>query len=182
MATTEVDGNLRSLHALSLFLIEQSSTLYGHTYANYPTIQRLYHITKGCLENHAQQESNFAESIDVICSNNEKIVRKIERAIKDIPGTSKGKSLIKRGLEYNASVKRKFSTLDDSDSSLEPLPKHRFANTTTDTTSAKDDDFAFALNYKKELVGRMNWQHCLRFANGEALRSFFNNHLKKHHQ
>ncbi|KAI8393312.1 uncharacterized protein BYT42DRAFT_596262 [Radiomyces spectabilis] len=69
MATTEVDGNLRSLHALSLFLI---STLYGHTYANDPTIQRLYHIAKGCLENHARQESNFAESIDVICSKQRK--------------------------------------------------------------------------------------------------------------
>lgn len=153
MATTEVDGNLRFLHALSLFLIEQSSTLYGHIYANDSTIQRLYHIAKGCLENHAQQESNFAESINVICSNNEKIFRRIETAIKDIRGTSKGKSLIKRGLEYNASVKRKYSTLDDSDSSLEPLPKHRFTNAITDATSAEDDDLAFVLNYKKELVG-----------------------------
>ena len=50
MATTEVDGNLRSLHALSLFLIEQSSTVYGHTYANDQTIQRLYHIAKVILK------------------------------------------------------------------------------------------------------------------------------------
>lgn len=189
MSTIEVNVNLRPLQALSSFLIEQSSTLYGHTYAQDPTLQRLYLIAKNALKNHEQHELNFTESLNVICSNNEKIFGKAEAAIKNIPGASKARKLIKRGLEYNASVKRKYSSVEDSDSSLEPLPNHRFTDTTTEAASAKEDDFAFVLDYKKKLVGRMSWDRCLevaqsknlckRFSTGASLRAFFNSESKK---
>jgi hypothetical protein len=60
----------------------------------------------------------------VICSNNEKIFGKAEAATRTIPGASKARKLIKRRLEYNASVKRKYLSGKDPDSSLKPLPNH----------------------------------------------------------
>lgn len=75
-----------------------SSTLYEHTYTNDPAAHRLYLIAKNVLKRHEQHELKFTESLNVICSDNEKIFRKSEAAIKGIPGASKARKLIKRGL------------------------------------------------------------------------------------
>lgn len=161
MSTIEIDVNLRPLQALSSFFIEQSSTLYGQANTQDPTIQRLYLIAKNTLENHEQLGLNFVKSFQMICSSNEKIFGKAETATRAIPGASKARKLIKRGLQYNASAKRKYLSGKDSDSSLKPLPKHQFTDTTTEASYVKEDDFEFVLDYRQKLAGKMNWDYVL---------------------
>lgn len=97
----------------------------------------------------------------MICSSNEKIFGKAETATRAIPGASKARKLIKRGLQYNASAKRKYLSGKDSDSSLKPLPKHQFTDTTTESSYVKEDDFEFVLDYRQKLAGKMNWDYVL---------------------
>jgi hypothetical protein len=43
--------------------------------------------------------------VDVICSNNEKLLHKVEDALFGVPETSKVKRLINRVLDFNGSAK-----------------------------------------------------------------------------
>ncbi|CEG69300.1 hypothetical protein RMATCC62417_05398 [Rhizopus microsporus] len=183
---------LTPLQALSSFLTEGSPTLYDHPYAENQTIQQLYQISMAISENQVECDKNISNVVDIICCNNEKILMKADAALFGVPGSSKAKDLIKRGLAFNVAAKRKYcQTVDsdsDSDSSLEPLPKlKRKARETTRVEN--QDELEFVISYQKNLIGKMNWKTCLevghknnlcqRYSTGESLRRFFYNASKK---
>ena len=117
---------------------------------------------------------------------------KADAALFAVPGSSKAKNLIKRGLAFNVAAKRKYcQTVDsdsDSDSSLEPLPKLKGKAKET-TRVENQDNLKFVISYRKNLIGKMNWKTCLevghknnlcqRYSTGESLRRFFYNASKK---
>ncbi|KAI9480301.1 MAG: hypothetical protein EXX96DRAFT_562020 [Benjaminiella poitrasii] len=118
----ENDNNVTPLRALSAFLIEQSPTLYGHSLPGHPTIRLLYRLSKDYIVLDQDKQCDVTDAIDVICSNNERILRKAEDSLHNVPGTSKTKKIISTALELNRSAKRKYVTDEELDFSLEPLP------------------------------------------------------------
>ncbi|KAG1192744.1 hypothetical protein G6F70_009171 [Rhizopus microsporus] len=169
---------LTPLQALSSFLTEGSPTLYDHPYAENQTIQQLYQISMAISENQVECDKNISNVADA--------------ALFAVPGSSKAKNLIKRGLAFNVAAKRKYcQTVDsdsDSDSSLEPLPKLKGKAKET-TRVENQDNLKFVISYRKNLIGKMNWKTCLevghknnlcqRYSTGESLRRFFYNASKK---
>lgn len=181
------DAGLTPLQALSTFFIQQSPTIYGHSHTEDATVQKLYIIAKKISEEHSEIESNYIDTVNVICSNNEKILDKVRKALNGIPNILKAKNLIHRGKEYNNSIKRKYSSASDSDSSFESLPKLRLTSTSiSEQSTSKDDEYQFIINFKEKKIGKMNWEFCLkeaqkkdlctRFSSGASLRAFFNNY------
>lgn len=171
-----------------MFFLEQSSTLYGHSSPDHPTIQILYGLAKELLEESNEKEQNFTDVIDVICSNNEKLLHKVENSLGDIPGTQTAKKIVSRALEFNRLAKRKYVFIEDSDSSLEPLPTCSIKKRSSDDLSSQED-LNFIVKYRNENVGKMSWKRCLeqaqeanvckRFSTGESIRSFFYHATKK---
>ena len=118
--------------------------------------------------------------VDIICLNNKRILWKAR--------TSKARKLINRELQFKESAKRKYTSMNDDDSFLEPLtnPQHM---KTTRNVSTKNDDLIFIIYYRKSLVRKMSQEACLqvaqentickRFSNGESFCSFFNNSTTK---
>ncbi|KAG0735688.1 hypothetical protein G6F57_014067 [Rhizopus arrhizus] len=152
----EVDANVSSLQALSMFLIEQSPTLYGHSHPEHSTVRMLYRLAMECTEFETQQREDLVRVVDVICTNNEKLWKKVGASIANVPGTLEAKKIISRALEFNCSAKRKYLDEEDSDSSLEPLPSCSHKKTTAED-SDKHDDLEFIMSFRKNLIGRMNW-------------------------
>lgn len=188
ISDTEPDTSASHLFALSTFLIEKSATLYGHSNPDHPTIQLLYRLAKKNIEVDIENEQNLVHVVDVICSNNEKLLRKVDDALLAVPETSKAKRLINRALEFNGSAKRKYVVTEDSDSSLEPLPRKIQGTKMED--SSKQADVEFISSYRKKLVGKMNWKDCLRqaheqnrckrFSTDNAIRSFYYHETHKY--
>lgn len=178
---------LTPLQALSLFLMEGSPTLYGHSHAENKTIQQLYRISLTIFENQMEEEQDISNVVNIVCQNNETILSKIDDALSSVPGSSKARNLVKRGLMFNMSAKRKYCQAmnSDSDSSLEPLPKLK--GKAKELT--KQDDVEFLIDYRKNLIGKMNWKRCLeighekglfkRYSTGESLRRFYYNETNK---
>lgn len=131
-------ANVSPLLALSTFLIEQSPTLYGHSHPDHPTIRMLYRLAKECIEHKTKKELELVDIVDVICSNNEKMLHKVEASLVNVPGTSKAKKIVSCALEFNRSAKRKYVTMEGSDSSLEPLPSCSLKETTTEVSNQQD--------------------------------------------
>jgi hypothetical protein len=182
LSIEEPDVSISPLLALSTFLLEQSPTLYGHSHPHYPTIQMLYRLAKESIEVEGEKEQGFVDIVDVICSNNERLLHKVEDSLTNVPGTLKTKKIVSCALEFNRSAKRKYVTLEDTDSSLEPLPSCSLRKITSEDSNMQDD-FEFITNYRKNNIGKMNWSHCLqlaqeddlckRFSTVEGIRSFF---------
>jgi hypothetical protein len=182
LSIEEPDVSISPLLALSTFLLEQSPTLYGHSYPHNPTIQMLYRLAKESIQVEGEKEQDFVDIVDVICSNNERLLHKVEDSLTNVPGTLKTKKIVSCALEFNRSAKRKYVTLEDTDSSLEPLPSCSLRKITSEDSSMQDD-FEFITNYRKNNIGKMNWSHCLqlaqeddlckRFSTVEGIRSFF---------
>ncbi|KAG2200911.1 hypothetical protein INT47_003146 [Mucor saturninus] len=77
LLSDESDTCNSPLLALSTFLLEQSPTLYGHSHPHDPTIQILYHIVKESIEVEGETEQGFVDIVDIICSNNERLLLRI---------------------------------------------------------------------------------------------------------
>ncbi|KAI9029695.1 hypothetical protein CLU79DRAFT_735533 [Phycomyces nitens] len=69
----EDDANVSSLQALSMFLIEQSPTLYGHSHPEHPTVRTLYRLAMECTTFETGQSEDLVHVADVICTNNERL-------------------------------------------------------------------------------------------------------------
>lgn len=52
--------------SLTTFFLEQSPTLYGHSYRHHPTIQMLYRLAKESIEVEGEKEQGFVDIVDVI--------------------------------------------------------------------------------------------------------------------
>ncbi|CAO3600870.1 unnamed protein product [Absidia cylindrospora] len=186
LSRVDSDRDLVPLQALSSFLIEQSPTLLGHSHSDNPTIRQLYTIAMKAVKFQHEHESDFGDVIDILCSNNQRLLEKASTSLIGISGTSKARHLIDRAIDFNKSVKRKYE-LVDSDSSLEPVPTLSFGQKSNN--SKKESNMAFIMEYKKNLRGRMNWKHCLKtgqerdllngFVNSESLRTFYNKNKTK---
>ncbi|ORZ15956.1 hypothetical protein BCR42DRAFT_416209 [Absidia repens] len=195
--------DLMPLQALSSFLIEQSPTLHGHSHPNNPIIRQLYTLAMKAVKSQHEHESDFGDVIDILCSNNQRLLEKASASLIGVSGTSKARHLIHRAIEFNTSVKRKYE-LVDSDSSLEPVPTLTFGqksnnssgnnnnnnnNNNSNNNSKKETNMEFIMEFKKNLIGRMNWNRCLKtgheqnllhgFRNAESLRSFYNRNRTK---
>ncbi|RCH98227.1 hypothetical protein CU097_002595, partial [Rhizopus azygosporus] len=72
LSCEEVDANISPLQALSMVLIEQSPTLYGHSLPEHSTVQTLYRLVMECTAYEAEQREDLAHVVGVICSNNKK--------------------------------------------------------------------------------------------------------------
>lgn len=148
----------------------------------------LYRLAKECIEHKTKKELGLVDIVDVICSNDEKMLHKVEASLVNVPGRSKAKKIVSCALEFNRSAKRKYVTMEDSDSSLEPLPSCSLKETTTEVSN-QQDDLEFIINYRKNQIGKMNWKHylelaqeknlCKRFSTIEGIRSFFYRSTKK---
>ncbi|KAI9470506.1 MAG: hypothetical protein EXX96DRAFT_584566 [Benjaminiella poitrasii] len=188
LSSKEPTTSMSPLLALSRFLIEQSPTLYGHSQPNNPTIRMLYRLAKECLEQETEKDQCLTDVVDVICSNNEKLLHKIEASLNNVTGTSKAKNIVSSALEFNRLAKRKYVIIEDSDTSLEALPSRSFKKTTSENFNVQED-IEFIINYRKEKTGKMNWKHylalarekklCQRFSTVEGIRSFFYHATKK---
>ncbi|KAG0932457.1 hypothetical protein G6F32_011365 [Rhizopus arrhizus] len=81
LSCEEVDANVSSLQAPSMFLIEQSPTLYGHSHPE-----------------HSTQREDLVRVVDVICTNNEKLWNKVGASLVNVPGTLEAKKIVSRAL------------------------------------------------------------------------------------
>ncbi|KAL7312862.1 hypothetical protein PS15m_008575 [Mucor circinelloides] len=95
---------------------------------------------------------------------------KADAALFGVSGSSKAKDLIERALVFNAAAKRKYcqTVNSGSDSSLEPLPKLK-GKTRETIQDQKQDDLEFIINYRKFLIGKMNWKTCLSVGHEKEL-------------
>ncbi|KAG1051142.1 hypothetical protein G6F43_006639 [Rhizopus delemar] len=132
LACEEVDANISSLRALLMFLVEQSSTLYGHSRPEHATVRELYRLAMECTASKDKERDDLVHIVDMICTNNEKLWRKVNASLDNIPGTLKAKNIVSRALEFNSSAKRKYSDIEGSDNSLEPLPGCSHKKTTAE--------------------------------------------------
>ncbi|KAI9489846.1 hypothetical protein BDB00DRAFT_595366 [Zychaea mexicana] len=174
--------------ALSMFLIEQSPTLYGHSHPEHSTVRTLYRLAMECIDMETVQKEDLVHVVDAICSNNEKLLHKVAASLENVSGSLKAKRIVSRALEFNHAAKRKYVDDDDSDSSLEPLPSCSVKKTAAED-SDKHDDLQFIISFRKKLVGKMNWVRCLelaheknlckRFSTDESIRYFYRNSIKK---
>ncbi|KAI7891628.1 uncharacterized protein EV154DRAFT_507367 [Mucor mucedo] len=191
--TLESDSStsqLTPLQALASFLIEGSPTLHAHSHADNDTIKQLYQIAMTVSKSQVQSDNDLSNVVDIICFNNEKLLKKAHDALFGVTGTSKAKLAIERALVFNAAAKRKYcqNLNSDSDSSLEPLPKLK-GKTSEIRGNRKQDDLEFVIGYKRDLIGKMDWKKCLSighekklcqtYSTGESLRRFFYNATKK---
>jgi hypothetical protein len=188
LSCEEVYANVSSLQALSMFLIEQSPTLYGHSHPEHSTVRTLYRLAMECTEFETQQREDLVPVVDVICTNNEKLWHKVGASLVNVPGTLEAKKIVSRALEFNCSAKRKYLDVEDTGSSLEPLPSCSHKKTTVED-SGKHDDLEFIISFRKNLIDRMNWVRCLelaheknlckRFSTAKSIRFFYRNSIKK---
>ena len=183
----EVDTNVSSLHALSMFLIEQSPTLYGHSLPENSTIRTLYRLAMECIAIESEEREDLVRVVDVICTNNERLWHKVNSSLASVPGTLKAKNIVSHALEFNCLAKRKYLHAEDSDGTLEPLPSCRKKMTKNDLEN--NSDLEFIINFRENLIGKMNWVHCLklaheknlckRFSTSESIRHFYRNSIKE---
>ncbi|EIE92438.1 hypothetical protein RO3G_16960 [Rhizopus delemar RA 99-880] len=75
------------------------------------------------------------------------------------------------GLTKSKKVKRKYGAIDaESDSSLEPLSALSRISTEAELSASRQDtNFFFILQYRTNLVGKMNWDRCLEEGQSESL-------------
>lgn len=142
------DATMSPLLALSSFLLQQSATLFGHSHPNHPTIQMLYKLLKDNVDKENDCEQGFTNIIDVICSNNIKLLQKAKDSLQNVPDSSATNNIISRTLEFNGLAKRKYVDLIESDDSLEELPafalKEKLQN-----DSPTQKDFTYILKYRR---------------------------------
>lgn len=110
LSSENPDTIISPLLTLLKFLVEQSPTLYGHSHPNHSTIRMLYYLAKKHIELETEKEQSFVDIVDVICSNNERLLRKVKASLVNIPGTSKAKNIVSCALKFNRSAKRKYVT------------------------------------------------------------------------
>lgn len=168
------DVSLTPLQALASFMIEQAPSLFCHTHCDNPTIKQLYRLSNDCQNQIYTHDYNLIEALDIACSTQTNILEKAKKSLKDVPGTSKTVNIIDRGLEYNARLKRKFSTVTETDSSDEPLdiPKKLLlgnASSLTSSASTYESERAFLYNFRRNQKGRMNWNKCLAEGHAQGL-------------
>lgn len=180
----DLDTLLDPLYAISLFLSQQQPSLFRHSHPEDATVQLLYKIAKDASIEDSNYESNFIDTINVICSTNQSILERAKNAIKCMPDSKKANRIIDRGLKYNLKVKRKFVVMDtDSDSSLEIPDRVPLSSIVAESSTTNEKEAAFVKEYRKNLVGRMNWNKCLaegqskslfkRYSTGSSLRANF---------
>ncbi|KAG0169609.1 hypothetical protein DFQ28_003528 [Apophysomyces sp. BC1034] len=80
-------------------------------------IQQLYQLAYDCQELDKVHSSNFIGAMNIACYSQSRILDKAKKSLKDVPGASKTIKIIDRGLEYNARLKCKFSTMVEMDGS-----------------------------------------------------------------
>ncbi|CAO3609983.1 unnamed protein product [Cunninghamella echinulata] len=88
------DSNILPLLTLSTFIIEQSASLFGHSYPENPTIQMLYCLSKELVELQTEKEQGLVDIEDVVCSSNEKMLHKIEDSLVNTQNITKAKKII----------------------------------------------------------------------------------------
>ncbi|KAL4211356.1 hypothetical protein AB4K20DRAFT_1985235 [Rhizopus microsporus] len=87
---------------------------------------------KECVEIEGEKEQSFMDVVYVICSNNDRLLHKLNQLFfNDIT-----KQNVSRALEFNQSIKRKYVTIEDSDSFLEPIAGYSLKKTTSEDLSA----------------------------------------------
>lgn len=163
LSCEEVDANVSPLQAMSMFLTEQSPTLYGHSRPEHSTIRMFFRLAMECSALETGKREDLARVVDVICTNNEKLWHKVNTSLANAPGTCKAKNVASRVLEFNCSVKRKYSEVEDSDSSFESLPSCSYKKAIAEDPG-KRDDMGFITSFRKNQIGRMNWKRCLELA------------------
>ncbi|CAO3695361.1 unnamed protein product [Rhizopus stolonifer] len=188
LSCEKINTNISSLQALSMFLIEQSPTLYGHSRPEHSTIRTLYRLAMEHTAFETEQRENLTHVVNVICTDNERLWHKVDASLVNIPGTLKVKNIVSHALEFNCSAKRKYLDVEESDSTLEPLPSFSRKKTTAEDTG-EHDDLEFIISFRKDQTGRMNWVRCLelahekdlckRFSTTESMRFFYRNSIKK---
>ncbi|CAO3672167.1 unnamed protein product [Rhizopus stolonifer] len=182
------DASLTPLQALASFIVERAPSLFCHTHYDNPTIKQLYRLSYDFQNQIHTHDYNLIEAVNIVCSAQTSILEKAKISLKGAPGTSKTIRIIDRGLEYNARLKRKFSTATETDSSDESLNIPRkllFGNATSSICSANtyESERAFLYNFRRSLEGRMDWNKCLaeghaqglfkRFSTKDSLRNHF---------
>ncbi|KAI7886790.1 hypothetical protein K492DRAFT_233296, partial [Lichtheimia hyalospora FSU 10163] len=183
------DTVLDPLHAISLFLSQQQPSLNSHSHAHDITIKSLYKLIMKLCEEDEIYEDNFLKTINDICNTHDTLYHRIYDAIKDIPGTRKACKIVERACQYNSKLKRKFSMLEtDSDSSLELPAKLAMSSKVTEPSPTPEQEIAFIRQYRKNLIGKMNWNDCLkcghseglfkRYSTGNSLRANFGSRIK----
>lgn len=92
-------------------------------------------------------------------------------ALSDPSWLTKSKKVISYGLEYKAQVKRIYEAIDaESDSSLESLSVlPRISAKAEPSVSRQGTNFFFIIQYRTNVVGKMNWEHCLEEGQSESL-------------
>jgi hypothetical protein len=93
------NNNWSPLYALSTFIIEQSLILYDHSNPEQSTIHILYRLAKACTNEKVESERHLTDVLDVICTNNEKLMQKLEKSI--------ARRILSSAFEFNRPVKRK---------------------------------------------------------------------------
>lgn len=184
----EVDTNVSPLRALSMFLIEQSPTLYGHSLPENPTIQMLYRLAIEHMAIDFEERESLVRVVDVICTNNERLWHKMNSFLAGVPGMLQARNTVSRALDFNSLAKQKCLYSEDSDSTLESLLS-RSRKKMTSNRLENNKDLEFIINFHKKLVGKMNWAQCLkpaheknlckRFSTVESIRYFYHNSVKK---
>ncbi|KAJ8663368.1 hypothetical protein O0I10_000607 [Lichtheimia ornata] len=183
------DRILDPLHAVSLFFSEQQPALHSHSHAHDSTIKSLYKLIMTLCEEDETYKDNFLKTINDVCDTHETLYHRIYDAIKDIPGTRKACKIVERARQYNTKVKRKFSMVEtDSDSSLELPAKLPMVSKATEASATPEQEIAFIRHYRKNLIGKMNWNDCLtrghaeglfkRYSTGNSLRANFGSRIK----
>lgn len=163
LSNHEMDVNASPFQALAAFLIEQSPTIFNHSCPEHPVIQMLYSLAKDCIRSDNEELHKATDIIDVICSNNEKMLHKLQSSLSNVPpDTSKAKRIVSHAIEFNKSTKRKYLELDDSDYSLESLPDCNVDNQRNNND--QQDDLQFIIQYRENRQGRMRWKQCLELA------------------
>lgn len=146
-------------------MTEQASSLFCHTHYDNPTIKQLYRYSYDCQNRIHVHDFKLIQAVNITCSTQTSTLEKAKKSLKDIPGASKDINIIDRGLEYNAHLKRKFSSVDSdaSDESLE-IPKKLLQENAADSpcsTSTYESERAFVHNSRRNLKERMDWERCL---------------------
>ncbi|KAI8981926.1 hypothetical protein BDF20DRAFT_834593 [Mycotypha africana] len=121
-------------------------------------------------ENHTNKI--FQSAVETICSTNKRFFESILDKVNSKEPLNKIRRICEKGILYNDEVKAKI--VDNSASSQssdkldfpEPLP---MGPQTKRTHTMVDEDIEFVESFKKEQIGRMNWQSCLKAGHSRKL-------------
>ncbi|SAM03685.1 hypothetical protein [Absidia glauca] len=95
------ENEMTPLLALTKFLLEQSPSLYGHSTPEDPTILMLYSIAKTCCNVKTNSEEQLVDVVNVVCGNNEKLLRRADASLKNIQGCQQT-SLVDQAFELRS--------------------------------------------------------------------------------